>query len=138
MAQGAAAITTLAADRSAEALADVSQQLVRAVHHAGQIGADVDHRAADGFLVEHRVDAGHREDVGRHHLEELRHLLHPLAGAVAVLCLHQVQCGQHGGPPVGVTPLQPQNRVARLFTQHKLAFNHQPSASRCWLLADGC
>ena len=66
------------------------EQLVAAEEEAGDAGADVDEVAAALVALEHLVEAGRAEHLGRRDAGELGDVLHGVVGEVAVLLLGQV------------------------------------------------
>ena len=67
------------------------EQLPRAEQLAGDVGADVDAVAADRLELEHLVEGGRAEHLGRRDAEQLGDVGHGVVGDVAVLLLGEVQ-----------------------------------------------
>src|SRR6185437_8041895 len=71
----------------AEALLDVRDQVLGAVQHARDVGADADVVAPAGVRLEHRIEAGDLVHLDRRELQVFRHRIHQVTRQEAVVLL---------------------------------------------------
>ena len=93
-----------AAGLDAELLLGVVHQFFGAQQRARHRGADVDEVLADRLELEHLVERGRAEDLGRRCADELADVLDRLVGDVAVLLLGEVQQRDRRRPGLRVAP----------------------------------
>src|SRR5690606_19459527 len=86
----------------AEPALEVVEQLLTAEEHAGDVRADVDDVLADRLALEHLVERGGAEHLGRRDPHQLGDVDHRLLGDVAVLLLGEVQQRDQRRPLAGV------------------------------------